>query len=165
MTWFEIVIFILALLVMLVGLAGIILPVVPGVPIIFIAALLYALLTDFATISSQTIIIFAVLTVLSLLLDWLATAVGVKKMGGSYIGMIGAFVGMIAGLLLPGVGIIGFVIGAFVGAFLFELLISKKAQVALRAGFGSFIGFIAGGLLKFVIGASMIGVFVWEVLF
>ena len=165
MTWFEIVIFILALLVMLVGLAGIILPVVPGVPIIFIAALLYALLTDFATISSQTIIIFAVLTVLSLLLDWLATAVGVKKMGGSYIGMIGAFVGMIAGLLLPGVGIIGFVIGAFVGAFLFELLISKKAQVALRAGFGSFIGFIAGGLLKFVIGASMIGVFVREVLF
>jgi len=165
MTWFEIVIFILALLVMLVGLAGIILPVIPGVPIIFGAAFLYALLTDFATISSQTIIIFAVLTVLSLLLDWLATAVGVKKMGGSYIGMIGAFVGMIVGLLLPGVGIIGFVIGAFVGAFLFEWLISKKAQVALRAGFGSFIGFIAGGLLKFVIGVAMIGLFVWEVLF
>jgi len=165
MTWLEIALFSITLLVMLVGLAGIILPIVPGVPIIFAAALIYALITDFAAISGQTIIIFAILTIVSFLLDWLATVIGVKKLGGSYAGMIGAFIGMIIGLLLPGVGIFGFILTAFIGAFAFEWLVSKKAQVAFKAGLGSFIGFIAGGVMRFVIGATMIGVFIWNVLF
>ncbi len=165
MDWLEIILFISALLIMIVGLLGVILPVVPGVPMIFGTALVYAILTDYADINSKTIILFGVLTIVSLILDWVATAFGVKKMGGSYAGIIGAFLGMIAGLFLPGVGIIGFIIGAFVGAFLFELLINKEAKKALKAGFGSFIGFMAGGLIKFVIGAAMIGIFAWNVLF
>lgn len=150
---------------MLFGLAGVILPLIPGVPIIFGAALLYALLTGFSTISGQTLIIFAILTIASIVLDWVASVVGVKKMGGSYAGMVGAFIGMIVGLLLPGVGIIGFIIGAFVGACVMELLINKNTRVALRAGLGSFLGFLAGGLMKFVVGVIIIGVFVWQVLF
>jgi uncharacterized protein YqgC (DUF456 family) len=165
MSWLEITLFIIALIVMLIGLVGIILPILPGVPLIFGAAFFYALLTGFTTINSQILIIFALLTIISLFLDWLATALGVKKMGGSRAGMFGAFVGMIAGLFLPGVGIIGFIVGAFVGAFLFELLIGKEARDALRAGLGSFIGFLAGGLLKFVIGSVMIGIFIWHILF
>ncbi len=165
MSWFEILLFILTVAVMLVGLAGVVLPIIPGVPIIFGAALLYALLTGFSTISGQTLIVFAILTVASMVLDWAASVMGVKKMGGSYAGMIGAFIGMIVGLLLPGVGIIGFIIGAFVGAYAMELLINKDSRVALRAGLGSFLGFLAGGLMKFVIGAIIIGVFIWQVLF
>ncbi len=165
MSWFEIGLFVLTVVVMLVGLVGVVLPVMPGVPIIFGAALLYALLTGFSTISGQTLIIFAVLTVLSIVLDWIASVMGVKKMGGSYAGMIGAFIGMIVGLLLPGIGIIGFIIGAFVGAYAMELLINKDSRVALRAGLGSFLGFLAGGLMKFVIGVIIIGIFVWKVLF
>ncbi len=165
MSWFEILLFILTVAVMLVGLAGVVLPIIPGVPIIFGAALLYALLTGFSTISGQTLIIFAILTVVSMVLDWTASVMGVKKMGGSYAGMIGAFIGMIVGLSLPGVGIIGFIIGAFVGAYAMELLINKDSRVALRAGLGSFLGFLAGGLMKFVIGAIIIGIFVWQVLF
>ncbi len=165
MSWFEILLFILTVAVMLVGLAGVVLPIIPGVPIIFGAALLYALLTGFSTISGQTLIIFAILTVVSIVLDWAASVMGVKKMGGSYAGMIGAFIGMIVGLLLPGIGIVGFIIGAFVGAYAMELLINKDSRVALRAGLGSFLGFLAGGLMKFVIGAIIIGIFVWQVLF
>ena len=63
------------------------------------------------------------------------------------------------------VGIFGFVIGAFVGAFLLELLVNKESKKALRAGLGSFIGFLAGSVLRLVIGAAMIGIFVWQVLF
>ena len=165
MTWVEITLFIIAVLVMLVGLAGVILPVVPGIPLIFGVALIYAAITDFIIIDSQTLIIFGVLTAVSLLMDWLATVVGVRKMGGSYLGMLGAFLGMIAGLIMPFAGIFSFIIGAFIGAFAFEFLLGKQAQVALRAGLGSFIGFLAGGLIKFVIGATMIGMFIWKVLF
>jgi uncharacterized protein YqgC (DUF456 family) len=85
-------------------------------------------------------------------------------MGGSKAGMFGAFIGMIVGLFLPGVGIFGFVIGAFIGAFLLELLVNKESQKALKAGLGSFIGFLVGGVFKLVIGAAMIGIFVWHVL-
>jgi len=165
MSWFEITLFIITIAVMLFGLAGVILPLIPGVPIIFGAALLYALLTGFSTISGQMLIIFAILTVFSIVLDWMASVVGVKKMGGSYAGMIGAFIGMVVGLVLPGVGIIGFIIGAFVGAYAMELLINKNTRVALRAGLGSFLGFLAGGLMKFVVGVIIIGVFVYRVLF
>ncbi len=165
MSWFEIILFVITIAVMLVGLAGVILPLIPGVPIIFGAALLYALLTDFSTISGQTLIVFAILTIVSLALDWAASVMGVKKMGGSYAGMVGAFIGMIIGLLLPGLGIIGFIIGAFVGAYAMELLINRNSRVALRAGLGSFLGFLAGGLMKFVMGVIIIGVFIWQVLF
>jgi uncharacterized protein YqgC (DUF456 family) len=165
MSWIEIVLFVITLVVMLVGLAGVVLPLLPGVPIIFGAALVSALLTGFSSISGQTIIVFAILTVVSLVLDWVASVIGIKRMGGSYAGMIGAFIGMIVGLLLPGVGLVGFVIGAFVGAYAMELLFNKDSRVALRAGLGSFLGFLAGGLMKLVIGIIIIGVFVWQVLF
>ncbi len=137
----------------------------PGVPVIFAAALIYGIITGFESITINILIIFGVLTVASFILDWLATVFGVKKMGGSYIGMLGAFIGMIVGLFLPGVGIVGFIVGAFVGAFIFEILIGKKTHEALRAGFGSFIGFLAGGVLRFAIAVAMIGIFVYRTIF
>ncbi len=165
MTPFEITLFILAVLIMLVGLTGVILPIIPGVPMIFVTALLFAWLTDFAYIGGRILLIFGAMTIAALALDWMAAAIGVKKMGGSYAGIIGAFIGMIAGLLLPGVGFAGFIIGAFIGAFALELLINRNTRKAFRAGFGSFIGFMAGGLMKFLIAAVMIGIFFREVLF
>jgi uncharacterized protein YqgC (DUF456 family) len=160
----EILLFVATLLVMLVGLAGVILPVLPGIPVIFAAALIYGFLTDFSVIGANTLLIFAILTIIALILDWAAGVVGVRKMGGSRAGMVGAFVGMIIGLLLPGVGIVGFIIGAFAGAFIMELLVNRDSRIALRAGLGSFLGFLAGGLLRFVIGSIMIGMFIWQVI-
>jgi len=122
-------------------------------------------LTGFEYLGWNIIIIFGILTVVSFVLDWLAATSGVKKMGGSKAGIIGAFIGMIAGLLLPGVGVIGFIVGAFLGAFLLELLVNKESRTALRAGIGSFIGFLAGGVLKIVIALTMIAIFVYQVLF
>ncbi len=164
MTGIEIALFILAVLIMLAGLAGTILPAVPGVPLVFATALLFAWLTNFDYVDGRTIGIFAIITGVSLVLDWAATTFGVKKMGGSWAGVVGAFIGMIVGLLIPGAGIVGFIVGAFVGAVGGELLIGKPTHTALRAGTGSFIGFILGGVLKFALACVMIGWFVWEVL-
>ena len=165
MTWYEIIYFIVALIIMLFGLIGTVLPIIPGVPIIFIAILIYTLLTDFAAISGQVIVVFAGLTVLSLLLDWLAGSLGVKKMGGSTAGMVGALVGMIVGLMIPGAGLFIFIISAFAGAVVFEMMAGKESKTALKAGLGSFIGFMAGTVIKFAIGVIMMVYFVWKVLF
>lgn len=164
MSWPEIILFIIALIIMLVGILGVILPILPGVPMIFVAALAFGALTGFAHTTIWTIIVFAILTALSLVLDWAATAFGVRKMGGSYLGMIGALLGMIAGLFIPGFGIFGFLLGAFAGAFLFEAAAGKDSRAALRAGLGSFVGFLIGGALKFAIAAAMIGIFIWQTL-
>jgi len=164
MSWLQIILFIASLLVMIVGMIGVILPVIPGVPIIFGAVLLFGAFTGFAYTTTQTLVIFAILTALSLILDWVCTMYGIKRMGGSWFGMLGSFIGMIIGLLIPGVGLIGFILGAFIGAVVFEMMIGKKSHQAYRAGFGSFIGFLAGGLLKFIIGAVMIGTFIWQTL-
>jgi uncharacterized protein YqgC (DUF456 family) len=164
MTWYEILLFIVSVVVMLVGLAGTVLPVLPGVPIIFAAALLYSVATGFAAPDSTTLGIFAILTGLTFLLDWLATVVGVKRMGGTWAGVVGSFVGMVVTLMIPGLGVLAFLAGAFAGAVLGELLFSTDTRRAIRAGTGSFLGLVLGGLAKFVIGSVMIGWFIAEVL-
>ena len=162
MVWWETVIFILVILLMLGGLLGTVLPVIPGIPIIFLAALGYGIIEGFETITWGIIGILAILTGVSLLLDYAATVFGIKKMGGSYFGVAGAFAGMVVGFLaanLPGV-----IVGSFAGAVLGEMVIGKKSRQALRAGVGSFVGFVMGGVVKFTLGAVMIGIFVWNVL-
>lgn len=165
MTWYEVIYFVLALVVMLFGLVGAVLPIIPGVPIIFAAMVIYAVLTGFATISGQTIVIFAVLTAASILLDWLAGSLGVRKMGGSTAGMIGAVLGTIVGLLIPGAGLLIFILSAFIGAVVFEMMAGKKSRTALKAGLGSFFGFLAGTVIKLAIAVFMIVHFVWSILF
>jgi len=156
--------FIMALAVMLVGLLGTFLPGLPGTPVVFAAALVFAVITDFQYITTGTLGLFAILTGVAVLLDWVAASYGVKRMGGSWMGIAGSFVGMIVGLLIPGVGVVGFIVGAFAGAVLGELLTGRSPEVAVKAGTGSFIGFIAGGIIKFTIAAVMIGWFAWSVL-
>ncbi len=157
----AILLFVVSILVMLVGLAGVIIPILPGIPLILGVAFVYDWIHGFEILGWQILVVLAILTISSFVLDWLAGAYGTKKMGGSFVGMVGSIVGMFIGLLAGGV--IGLLIGAFVGAFVGELLNGKTRQQALRAGFGSFVGSIAGGLLKFVIGATMIGLFIWQV--
>jgi len=165
MNWLEILYFVLVLIISMVGLAGVFLPVIPGILVIFLSVLLYAILTGFETISVNLIIIYGVLTGLTYLLDYLAAVFGVKKMGGSFAGMAGAFVGLIIGLIFPVLGIFTFLIGSFLGAFVFEMAVKKESRIALKAGLGSFIGFLIGGVLKFAVGVGMIGIFIWIVLF
>ena len=164
MSIFEIVLLAATLLVMLVGLVGTLLPVIPGVPVIFAAVLIHSLVTDFAYVSSSGLVLFGLLTAGAILMDWLATSMSVRKMGGSRAGVAGAILGMIVGGVV-GFGLPGMLVGAFAGAMTGEILFGDKSRSALRAGLGGLIGFLAGGVAKFAIGAAMIGIFVYQVLF
>jgi uncharacterized protein YqgC (DUF456 family) len=52
-----------------------------------------------------------------------------------------------------------------VGALLGELVWGRTFQEAFRSGWGAFLGFVAGVLLKLVVGSVMIGAFLFLVLF
>ena len=162
MTSYETLIFVVVLIIMLIGLAGVILPVLPGVPLIFGAAVLYGILTGFEEINVNLILIFGGMTVFSLVIDYLARYVSVKKMGGGTAGAIGAVVGMMIAIFF---GLIWIIVLPFVLAVVFEYIAGKGGRQALHAGFGTFVGLLFSVLLDFVIGCIMVGIFVWTVLF
>ena len=89
-----------------------------------------------------------------LLVDFVAGAAGTKKYGGGVWGIGGAIIGAIAGLLLfPPFGLI---LGPLVGAILGELIGGKSSEDAVRAGWGSFVGFLAGTLVKYAACGAMV---------
>jgi uncharacterized protein YqgC (DUF456 family) len=155
--------FILTMIIMVVGLAGTVLPMMPGLPIMWAGAFIYALFTGFGKVGWIYLVVFGALTAITTLLDYVANLYGAKRMGAGSWGIFGALVGMLVGLFLA--GLIGLLVGSFLGAILGELLGGKKSSQALRAGVGTFLGFLGGTLLKFIIGCIMIGVFLFEVLF
>jgi uncharacterized protein YqgC (DUF456 family) len=155
--------FTLTMIIMLIGLAGTIVPMLPGLPVMWVGAFVYALVTGFEKIGWTYLGIFAALTALTTVLDYVANLYGARKMGASGWGVFGAFVGMLVGLFAG--GLIGLVLGSFLGAILGEILVGKKGSLALKAGLGTFLGFLGGTLIKFVTGCAMIGIFLLEVLF
>ncbi len=151
-----------ALALMLLGLVGAIIPAMPGVPLIYAGYLLYGVLSGWQSYGLGTMVFWAAVTILSLVLDYLAGIAGTKKYGASIFGIWGSVVGAVAGVLLANLP--GLVIGTFVGAFAGELWAGKSSKEALRAGKGALIGWLGGTIAKVVIGVVMVGAFLWQVL-
>ncbi|MDR2444195.1 MAG: DUF456 domain-containing protein [Deltaproteobacteria bacterium] len=154
---------ILAFLIMLVGLLGSVLPILPGLPIIWLTYLGYGFFDHWESYGLKTMIITAIIVVLSFVLDQLATVWGAKKFGAGKAGMIGSVIGGITGLIV--FNLPGLIIGAFGGAAVFEMLFNRRElKQALSAGAGALIGLLCGGLGKFVIGSILIMTWVWLLL-
>jgi uncharacterized protein YqgC (DUF456 family) len=148
---------------MLVGLAGTILPIIPGLGLIFIAYLAFGFYDQWAHYGNLVMILVGGLTLLSIVLDQLASMIGAKKLGASKAGMLGSFVCAIIGLVffsLPGL-----IIGAFVGAVVFELIFNhQEMDSALKAGGGALLGLLMGAFFKFIIAVILILAFIYLVL-
>jgi len=139
------------------GLSGLLLPIVPGAPVLFLGLLLGAWAEDFQYIGLWTLLVLAVMAMLTYAVEFAASALGVKKYGGSKRAMVGAVLGGIAGLFL---GIPGILFGPFVGAVIGELSMQRSLDEAGRAGFGTVVGLAIGLAGKFAIGIAMIGLFI-----
>ena len=124
-------------------------PVIPATLIIWLAALLHAVLTGFQPLTWGYLIALAVLAGFAFVIDNIAAAWGARKFGGSSAAAWGALLGGLVGLFL---GPIGFLAGPIVGAILAEMLISKKEfPDALRSGMGTLLGLLGGVGAKLVI--------------
>ncbi|HKL31316.1 MAG TPA: DUF456 domain-containing protein [Tangfeifania sp.] len=137
---------------MISGILGGILPVLPGPPLSYIGLLMLHF-TERYQFSPRFLIIWAFITVLVYLLDYVIPVWGTRRYGGSKRGVWGSIIGLIVGLFFfPPFGII---IGPFAGAVLGELSSGKDSGSALRSGFGSFVGFLTGTLLKLITSGLM----------
>ena len=75
--------YVVATVLVLVGLAGVILPALPGLPLVFIGMLVAAWAGDFVYIGWPTLTVLGVLTVLALIVDFVASILGAKHVGAS----------------------------------------------------------------------------------
>ena len=154
---------IVTLLIMAVGLMGTVLPVIPGILLIYAGYLLYGFATGWQAYGLTAIVVWSIVTGLVLLLDFYAGAMGAKRYGASRSGVWGSLIGGLIGTLAAGFP--GLILGPFVGAAVGELLGGRSHREALRSGWGTFIGFMVGSVVKIAIGVVMIGTFIWWVLF
>jgi uncharacterized protein YqgC (DUF456 family) len=133
-----------AIILMILGIIGCLLPVLPGPPLSFVGILLLHF-SRFAEFSRERLIILAIIAVVVTILDYIVPIWGTRRFGGSKYGVRGATVGLIIGLFLGPAGII---VGPFLGAFVGELIYKDDVNYALKAGFGSLLGFLTGVGLK-----------------
>ena len=144
-----------SIILILIGIVGCILPVIPGPPLSFLGLLMIHF-TKFAHFSTNTLLALGGIALLVTLLDYIVPVWGTKKFGGSKAGVWGSTIGLIVGILiLPMLGIvlgpfglIGILAGPFFGALIGELIHGQESEKALVAAIGSFIGFLAGTMMK-----------------
>jgi hypothetical protein len=105
------------------------------------------------------LIITFVIALLIYVLDYLIPAAGTRRYGGSRYGMIGTTLGLILGILSPVP--FGILIGPFAGALVGELCYQSDLKHALRAAYGSLMGFLASTFIKFAAALVYLGLFLW----
>jgi uncharacterized protein YqgC (DUF456 family) len=151
------VIWVAAVVLILIGILGLVLPALPGAPLVFLGALLAAWAEDFAYLGAGSLLLLGVLALLAIVVDFVASAFGVRRYGASGRAMLGATVGAVVGLLF---GIPGVLFGPFLGAMVGELSLRRSLGAASRAGVGATIGLVLGTAAKLAIAVAMVGVIV-----
>ncbi|HPE58221.1 MAG TPA: DUF456 domain-containing protein [Bacteroidales bacterium] len=142
----------LGVILIIVGIIGCVLPILPG-QILSWGSLLMLQLTSKPPFTINFIVMWAFITAAVTLLDYYVPIWGTKKLGGSKKGIWGATFGLIIGIFFfPPFGLI---VGPFVGAFAGELIAGKDTNTAFKSGLGSFIGFVAGTVMKLGISVVM----------
>jgi len=145
----DIVLLIIGFVLCLIGIIGSFLPVLPG-PFTSWIGLLLLCITKVVPQDWTFLGITLGIAVFVWILDYIVPVWGTKRFGGTKYGMIGSSLGLLIGVLFfPPFGII---LGPFAGAFVGELVKnSSESSRALKAAFGSFLGFLAGTLIKFTV--------------
>jgi uncharacterized protein YqgC (DUF456 family) len=156
----NIIVLAVTLFAMLIGLIGIVLPLVPGTIVIFVAALIYALIEGFQAVGWPTLIVLGLLTFIATTADIWASSVGAKMGGASgwsvVVGLVGGLVGFVV-LNLPGA-----IIGAVLGVLLIEIVRVGDLRQAFKAGGGWVLGWILATVVQLVIGLIMVAIFTWQ---
>jgi len=140
----DYILLIAGILLMILGIIGCLVPVLPGPPFSFLGIILLHF-SKFGHFTNIALITMGGIALVVTILDYVVPVWGTKKFGGSKYGIRGATIGLAIGLFL---GPLGLIIGPLLGAFAGELIFKDDINYALKAGFGSLLGFLTGIGLK-----------------
>ncbi|WP_313644006.1 DUF456 domain-containing protein [Stenotrophomonas sp.] len=153
---YSFIFYLVAALLVIVGIAGIILPALPGVPLVFVGLLVAAWGDGFERVGWLPLVVLGVLTVISVIVDVIATVIGAQKVGASKLALLGSAIGTVVGLFFMPIGLF---VGPFAGALLGEYLHGRQLGQATKVGLGTWLGIILGVALKLGLAMTMLGVF------
>lgn len=148
---------VIAVALVVVGIAGTVLPALPGVVFVFGGIVLAAWIDDFARISGWTVGVLAVLAAIGFVVDYVAGALSAQRAGATKLGLLGAALGTLAGVVT---GLWGLVFMPLAGAAIGEFIAHRDALRAGRVGVATWIGLLVGAVAKLAIVFTMVGVFV-----
>lgn len=149
----DIVGIIIGVILSVIGIIGSILPGIPGPQLGYIA-LIIAQSTLNQPFSRSFIIIWGIINIGVLIIDYFLPILGTKKFWGTKRGNTGCIIGMIVGLFA---GPAGLLFGPFLGALVGEYLHQQDSKKSLKAAVWAFLGFASGIVIKLVISIIMLG--------
>lgn len=157
----DIILTVLGAICIILGIVGCILPLLPGIPLSY-AGIILLQFTSWVDFSPEFLILWALIVIIVQIADYYIPIWGTKKFGGGKKGMWGSAIGVVLGIFIfPPWGLIFL---PFLGAVVGELIDNKEPEVALKAGLGSFIGFLAGTLIKLAVAFILAFFFFREVI-
>ncbi|MFD2517024.1 DUF456 domain-containing protein [Salinimicrobium flavum] len=156
----DLLLIVVAAVLMLIGILGSFLPMLPGIPVSW-AGLLLIHFTKAIPMNYTFLGITLVITIIIFALQYAIPALGTKYLGGSRHGMIGATLGLVAGIFIPIPFAILFV--PFIGAFIGEIINKADSRTALKAASGSFIGLLASTFMEFIVTGIFLLLFIYKV--
>ncbi len=150
----EVALPLVVLVVMLIGLFGLLTTIVPGLAIIWVAALVYFIVTGFSTGSIILFVVMTVLTVAGSVLDNVIMGAKARQSGASWLAIgVALLAGVVGTLLLPP---FGGLVGALLGLFVMEYLRLRDPNKAFESAKNMAAGCGWAVLLRFAIGSVMI---------
>lgn len=145
---------IIALVLLFAGFLGTFLPILPGLLLSICGLLIFKFGTE-NSMPMMYVWIFALLTIVSTVLNYVIPAETNKKYGGTRYGSVGSFVGTLLGLFfipIPLGFLIGMLLGVFIGELLHDVSDTKKAFNSMK---GAFVGFVYGTGFNMMVGLAM----------
>lgn len=155
----DILIALASLAIILAGAIGSFLPVLPGPPLSFFGLWLYGWHTGYEKITPLVLVIFAVLSALTFVVDVISPALGAKGYKASRYGTLGSMLGAFLGIFV--FGPIGIIIGPLIGGFAGEMIHAGNTDRAVKTAIGSFIGLVVGSIFKIAVIVGMLGYFIY----
>jgi uncharacterized protein YqgC (DUF456 family) len=157
----DILLVVAGLILCIVGLVGSFLPILPG-PISSWSGLFLLNFSGYVNLENKFLIITFLIAISISILDYLIPILGVKKLGGTKGGQIGASLGVIIGLFF--LGPLGLIAGPFIGSLTGEFISKKNLRDSIYPALGSLIGTLAGTIIKFFVSMIFTIYFLYKLL-
>ena len=132
------------------------LPAIPGVPLVFLRLILDVAAGEFERVGWPTILLLSMMTLAGSAIDFVAAALGAKRVRASPWALAGAVIGSLVGLAF---GFPGLVAGPFLGAALGEWIARRDVKRAGKVGLATWLDMRVAAVAKIALVFAMVGLF------
>ena len=154
----EIFLFILSAVLIIVGIIGAVVPALPGPPLGYVGLLLLQF-TDKVQFSTSFLVVWGIVVLAVVVLDYYLPIWTTKRIGGSKAGINGSIIGMVVGIIFTPIGMI---LGTLLGAIIGEIIGGASGDKALKSGLATFVGTMLSIGIKLIVCVSLLMYYIIE---